>query len=124
MAGKCPGRDAQCQESTLVPCPNCGRTVEIFEDEHRFHCRCGHWVFREAVPSCAQWCAEAERCFGTVGKHFVPLTNPNREEQEARFKALQAQVEAALARCSEPEERERHQESPACEAAGTGDEST
>jgi len=73
MTLRCPGRRAAASlESTLVPCPRCGRTVEIFGDETRVHCRCGHWVAREARPSCAQWCSEAARCLGKTGSSRRP----------------------------------------------------
>ena len=108
MPLRCPGRTANAVvESTLVPCPECGRTVEIFGDEQRVHCRCGHWVFREALPSCGQWCAEAGRCFGRAidpGRHSKTADH---KEQEKRFRALQERIAAALANCPQPQVKQR-----------------
>ncbi len=111
MALKCPGRfTAAHADSVIVPCPNCGKEAEIFGDEQRLMCRCGNWVFRAAVPSCAQWCAEAERCFGSVGKAAAAMKDiPDAAEQKARFHELQEQVEKALGRCAHTEERLQHE---------------
>jgi hypothetical protein len=51
-----------------VPCPQCGRPVELFKDEASARCPgCGH-RFRNLRASfdCAQWCAYAEECVGFV----------------------------------------------------------
>ena len=108
MALRCPGRAANVLvDTTLVPCPDCGRTVEIFGDEERVHCGCGHWVFREALPSCAQWCPEAERCFGSAGRPARQAKTADQKEQEKRFKDLQKLIAAALANCPRPEARQK-----------------
>ena len=108
MALRCPGRTANVLvESTLVPCPECGRTVEIFGDEERVHCRCGHWVFREALPSCAQWCPEAERCFGSAGNPARLSKTADQKEQEERFRELQERIATALANCPQPQVKQR-----------------
>lgn len=61
---KCPGAFSRKLDSTIVPCPSCGRKVEIFSDEARYRCRCGRLVFHESIPSCAEWCKAAEQCLG------------------------------------------------------------
>ena len=108
---RCPGRISASAvlSSVLVACPGCGNTVEIFGDEVKVHCRCGRHVFREALPSCAQWCKEAERCFGQAGGFPQALRDTCAPEdlrkQEERFRELQAFVITALAKCPHPEER-------------------
>jgi len=62
----CPGRRGRDLDSVVVRCPECGLAVEIFSDEQKARCRCGHLILREAVPSCLSWCPAAERCFGAV----------------------------------------------------------
>ena len=115
---QCPGRFGNLHlESTLLSCPECGRTVEIFNDEGRFHCRCGAWVFREAVPSCAQWCEAAERCFGKIGllaKAFKDAKGvQDQAEQEKRLKELRERIAAAQANCPVPEsKRKEHDTGP------------
>ena len=66
MFDKCPGRTRSSRElhSEELPCPACGRPVELFSDEHARRCSCGHVITREALPSCADWCAAAPACFG------------------------------------------------------------
>lgn len=105
MENRCPGRLASAHlETTLISCPQCGRTVEIFADEARVHCRCGQWVFREMLPSCAQWCPEAERCFGTIGnvanRFNEAARAPKQAEQEQRLQELRDWIARALEACS------------------------
>ena len=102
---ECPGRKSNAHlDSTLLECPACGREVEIFADEPRVHCRCGHWVLRDTLPMCADWCSEAERCFGTVGSPTVAVPDSaDQKEQERRLGELREQIELALGKCSKPE---------------------
>ena len=51
-------------ECVTIPCPECGREVELFSDEPKRTCHCGHVVMRETVPRCADWCPAAAQCFG------------------------------------------------------------
>lgn len=105
----CPGRTSASAylSSRIVPCPDCGREVEIFGDEIRVRCRCGSYVFREALPACAQWCDEAARCFGHVGD--LPKSvrgnaaSVELKEQEERFREMQARILASLNRCMGPD---------------------
>jgi len=47
------------------PCPNCGEMVEIWTHEFKARCpKCGTTVFREATPSCVEWCQYARQCVG------------------------------------------------------------
>ena len=104
MPLRCPGRTANAlAESIVVPCPECGRGVEIFGDEQRVHCRCGHWVSREALPSCAEWCSEAARCFGGAMDPARRLKAADQKEQEKRFLELQERIANALANCPQPQ---------------------
>ena len=65
---KCPGQmTPRDLDSVLLPCPDCGRTVEFFTDEPRRQCRCGRILLREAMPRCADWCPAADRCLGEAG---------------------------------------------------------
>jgi len=107
---KCPGRSANAGvESTLVPCPRCGRTVELFGDELRLLCRCGQWVFREALPACFQWCPAADKCLGIIvgGGSAADLAggahgDPGRQEEQRRLQDLKARIAAAMANCPRP----------------------
>ncbi len=65
MAPKCPGRmTTRNLDSVLVPCPKCARLVELFTDEPKHRCRCGHLLLRESLPKCADWCPAAAQCLG------------------------------------------------------------
>ena len=66
MEQKCPGRMRRDIRSEVRKCPQCGRPVEMFSDEEKVRCGCGNVILREAVPSCIQWCAAAEKCLGGV----------------------------------------------------------
>ena len=62
---RCPGQIPRGDlSSTEIECPSCGRVVEMFSDEGRARCKCGHEIRREALPSCADWCPAAGQCFG------------------------------------------------------------
>lgn len=46
-------------------CPNCGYEVEIWTDEIKAACpKCKKTVFREASPTCLDWCKFAKQCVG------------------------------------------------------------
>ena len=110
MALHCPGRDTKAKlESALMACPGCGRMIEIFGDEQKVHCRCGQWVFRETLPSCAQWCESAVQCFGNIGSLSSAACGQGNagstEEQKERFKRLQARITNALASCPLPKKK-------------------
>ena len=112
MENRCPGRTSSAVvDTTLIVCSGCSNTLEIFGDETRVHCRCGQWVFRDVVPSCAQWCKEAERCFGRIANLPKALKDScavdDLKEQEARLRDLQGRVAVALAKCSRPELQQR-----------------
>jgi DNA-directed RNA polymerase subunit RPC12/RpoP len=62
---KCPGQDMRNLRVSVHKCPNCGAEVEIFSDEMRVKCpKCKHYVYKEKVPSCIEWCASARQCLG------------------------------------------------------------
>ena len=62
---KCPGQDLRNLRVSLHKCPGCGHEVEIFSDEGRVKCpKCGQMIYREKVPSCIEWCAQARQCLG------------------------------------------------------------
>ena len=121
MVLRCPGRFTAAQaDSVLVPCPECGLEAEIFGDEQRVKCRCGKLVFRDAVPSCAQWCPEAERCFGSAAKTMTAVEDTTDiAVQRARFRELQELVEQAVGRCSKSKERLQRELQEAAGAADT-----
>ena len=48
-----------------ILCTNCGAELEIWTDELRAKCsKCGTLNCRDRAPSCIDWCAYAEACFG------------------------------------------------------------
>ncbi|HUT24296.1 MAG TPA: hypothetical protein VM492_08150 [Sumerlaeia bacterium] len=111
MELSCPGSKANAsRETILVPCPSCAREMELFGDEPKARCRCGQWVFREALPSCAQWCPAAQQCLGEVGDLAELLQRagevPNFEEQQRRLRELRERIREAQSRCSLPESRQ------------------
>jgi len=63
---KCPGsRDIITPVPIYKRCPDCGEEVEVWSDELKAKCaECGTTVFREAVPSCIEWCQAAKECLG------------------------------------------------------------
>jgi len=64
---QCPGK---LRRTVPVPlertCPRCREVVEIFSDEEKATCKCGASVFKDPMPSCAEWCPAAEKCLGDV----------------------------------------------------------
>ena len=68
MAGeRCPGQDMRNwtpEDIRYVPCPSCGREVEIWRDEPVRTCRaCGAAVRNPAHdPSCLKWCPHSGGC--------------------------------------------------------------
>ena len=65
---RCPGQDQRRwrpEDMTYLPCPDCGREVELFPDETKVRCSaCGRAVSRERPKDCLDWCAAAEACAG------------------------------------------------------------
>lgn len=62
---RCPGNDMRNITADDVVCPSCHARVELFSDERGRRCpECGARVDRDAVPSCATWCAAAAECLG------------------------------------------------------------
>lgn len=66
MKFKCPGSIGIRRPTIeIIKCPERGEEVEIFTDEQKAKCEnCGATVFREASPSCTEWCSYAEKCVG------------------------------------------------------------
>lgn len=63
MTGRCPGFSRSVLPQTFeVKCPGCGRVLEFFSDETKRRCKCGRVVYRESVPTCADWCPFAADC--------------------------------------------------------------
>ncbi len=113
---RCPGRDSNAGlDSMVVECPSCRREVELFGDEQKLHCRCGQWVFREALPSCARWCKAAKRCLGEIGDFAQLLQDvqeaPDQKEQEERLRRLQEQIARARENCALPESEQQGKQS-------------
>ena len=64
-SSRCPGQELRQVTAELHTCPNCGYKVEIFSFEVRAKCpQCKTMVFKEAIPSCIQWCSAARKCLG------------------------------------------------------------
>ncbi len=70
MKKGCPGADnVKIPELELFECPKCGGEVEFFTRDKKANCtECGHLVYREAKPSCIDWCPMAETCFPELVK--------------------------------------------------------
>jgi hemerythrin-like domain-containing protein len=62
----CPGsRTIRNPIPESIPCPNCGREVEIWTDELKATCpNCKNKVLRERQASCIDWCPYAKECVG------------------------------------------------------------
>ena len=66
---RCPGQDMRYWQGDAafeVPCPKCGRSVELFKDESSARCtQCGHRFRNPRLNlQCAEWCAHAKECLG------------------------------------------------------------
>ncbi|MBE0481028.1 MAG: phosphohydrolase [Dehalococcoidia bacterium] len=65
MRSMCPGQNRRDLNVEEYRCPHCGTEEEIFSNETRVKCRvCGHWIYKEKLPSCIDWCAAARQCLG------------------------------------------------------------
>ncbi|ATZ61723.2 MAG: hypothetical protein BME93_01380 [Methanosarcinales archaeon Met12] len=65
MEIKCPGSLSIRRPTIEIIKCGCGWEVEIFTDEQKAECEnCGATVFRDARPSCVEWCPYAEKCIG------------------------------------------------------------
>lgn len=63
---RCPGAEGvKSPTIEIINCKKCGEEIEIFSDEQKTQCpECDETVFREAVPSCIDWCKSAKECVG------------------------------------------------------------
>jgi NADH pyrophosphatase NudC (nudix superfamily) len=63
---KCPGAsDIRSPKPEFINCTHCGKEVEIFSDEEKVKCpHCKNVTFRNAAPSCIEWCKAAKQCVG------------------------------------------------------------
>ncbi|TLM80289.1 MAG: phosphohydrolase [Actinobacteria bacterium] len=79
---RCPGNDMRNITADDVVCPSCHARVELFSDERGRRCpKCGERVDRDAVPSCAAWCAAAAECLGAERyKEFVEMMGAGEED--------------------------------------------
>ena len=61
----CPGADnVKIPELEIVECPKCGGEVEFFSRDKKSTCtECDEVVYKEARPSCIDWCPMADKCF-------------------------------------------------------------
>ncbi len=65
MINRCPGQDGREIRAEFLRCPCCGYKVEIFSDEIRRNCpKCGQIIYRQKLPSCADWCRSGRECLG------------------------------------------------------------
>jgi len=65
MIPKCPGQDDRNIKAQVISCPHCGYDAEIFSDEFKRHCpKCRNTIFKDKLPSCADWCKSARKCIG------------------------------------------------------------
>ena len=57
MSFRCPGLVGRTLTSKSVPCPACGRAVEIFSDESSARCpKCKTRATQDPEASCRAWC--------------------------------------------------------------------
>ena len=68
---RCPGQDMRYWQGDAafeIPCPKCGRSVELFKDESSARCtQCGHRFRNPRLNlQCAKWCAHAKECLGVL----------------------------------------------------------
>ena len=99
MMDKCPGRMPNRRlDSVVVPCPSCGSQVELFSDEPKRRCRCGHLVLRETLPKCADWCPAAERCLGSVVDVRVVRQRQARLKNDPRAKEYVEYIQQCIRR--------------------------
>ena len=68
---KCPGQDLRFWKPGDIfdaSCPQCAGKIEFFKDEVQRRCRsCGIQVTNPRIDfGCAQWCAYAEQCLGSL----------------------------------------------------------
>lgn len=108
MEQKCPGQMHHDLKSEVRICPECARPVEMFSDEQKVRCKCGHVILREATPSCIQWCAAAEKCLAGL-VDIEELRRKLAEKAAAEpdpefFKRVSAQVRRCHARREKPRE--------------------
>ncbi len=68
MLPSCPGSRLHSDPvPELIPCPHCGKEVEIFTNELSMRCYfCGGLVTREKRPSCFDWCGYASECIAEI----------------------------------------------------------
>lgn len=66
LIDRCPGsKGVKSPTIDVITCPECGGEAEIFSDEQKTKCpNCGKIIFREADPSCIDWCKYAKECMG------------------------------------------------------------
>jgi LSD1 subclass zinc finger protein len=58
---KCPGSEIRIDEQK---CEICGETIEFFTGDSKVKCpKCKTFNYRKR-QSCADWCPNAEKCFG------------------------------------------------------------
>ena len=61
MSFKCPGQTSRVLTAKLIPCPSCGKQVEIFSDENSVRCpSCRNIVAQEPSSTCRTWCNGCE----------------------------------------------------------------
>jgi len=87
MKAKCPGQSSRKPlQSLMLTCPSCGAEVELFSDEGRRRCSCGHVVVRQTLPTCAEWCPAAAQCFGQAADVRVLKKRVDRIKTDPRAK--------------------------------------
>jgi len=99
MKAKCPGQESNRVpiEDVNVPCPACGRVVEMFSDEARRRCKCGQMVTRKALPKCAEWCSAAAECFGKAVDVRVLKARAEAVKNDPKAKQCLATIKKLLA---------------------------
>ena len=92
MELNCPGRKHGVPpDSTVKPCPNCGKDVEIFADEVYVRCRCGTNVYADDPPPCTKWCPSADLCLGKTAnlqQLHVRLSQAEQEQAAERVERI------------------------------------
>lgn len=79
LAKGCPGaRTIKEASPEYMPCPHCGKEMEVWTDELVARCpHCKKPVPRERGASCIDWCAFAAECVGAQKYRRLKGTLPH-----------------------------------------------
>ena len=99
MDKSCPGsRSIREPKPEYMPCPDCGKEVEIWTDELKATCRnCGGKVLRAQQASCIEWCPHAKECVGPeVYERLMAGTGDELSDTDNPLEILRKEHDRAL----------------------------